>query len=72
VSTYLDNEQLVSEDLQKALELLQQAQAIMHRAEQRTTESGLIYRLREYSGTLSLIRESGNVQLNKLRDLFDN
>lgn len=64
-------EKLASERLNEALILIQQAESELAVARQATGEESLKIRLNDYMGALSLVRDSGNVQLNKLRDLLD-
>jgi hypothetical protein len=57
--------------LNSALILLQQAQSELTRVESYTIDTKLRHISQDMQGTLSLLRDAGNRELNKLKDLLD-
>lgn len=64
-------EQLAYDRLNRALILIQQAHDDLTTAKNATGDSGLSHRIEDYMGALSLIRDSGNIQLNRLLGILD-
>ena len=64
-------EQLAANFLVSALKKIQSAESDLSRAHTATGDVGLKHRLDDYMGALSLVRDSGNREHNKLRDLLD-